>query len=292
MARAFVEAFEHAGVVTTPKHFVANVGEGGRDSYPIDHSERALMERYYPPFLASMRAGARSVMAAYNSVDGSPATQNRHLLTDVLKRDWAFPGFVISDASGTSGATVLHMTEANTASAATDAFNAGLDVVFQSSYGQQRPYLDAFQRGLIPTAVIDAAVARVLRVKFELGLFEHPYVDADRAAAENGSADHRALAREAARASIVLLKNDAGVLPLAKATRSIAVIGVDAEDARLGGYSGPGNQKARSSTGCGARPRTCPRFVTRPVPAASSASSTSCRRRSSRPRVAAGPSRD
>ncbi len=243
MARAFVAAFERAGVVTTPKHFVANVGEGGRDSYPIDHSERALMERYYPPFLASMRAGARSVMAAYNSVDGSPATQNRHLLTDVLKRDWAFPGFVISDASGTSGATVLHMTEANTASAATDAFNAGLDVVFQSSYGQQRPYLDAFQRGLIPTAVIDAAVARVLRVKFELGLFEHPYVDADRAAAENGSADHRALAREAARASIVLLKNDAGVLPLAKAARSIAVIGVDAEDARLGGYSGPGNQK-------------------------------------------------
>ena len=243
MARAFVEAFERAGVVTTPKHFVANVGEGGRDSYPIDHSERALMERYYPPFLASIRAGARSVMAAYNSVDGSPATQSHHLLTDVLKRDWAFPGFVISDASGTSGATVLHMTEANTASAATDAFNAGLDVVFQSSYGQQRPYLDAFQRGLIPTDVIDAAVARVLRVKFELGLFEHPYVDVDRAAAENGSADHRALAREAARASIVLLKNDTGVLPLAKAARSIAVIGVDAEDARLGGYSGPGNQK-------------------------------------------------
>ena len=244
MARAFVQAFERAGVVTTPKHFVANVGEGGRDSYPIDHSERALIERYYPPFVASIRAGARSVMAAYNSVDGSPATQNRHLLTDVLKRDWAFPGFVISDASGTSGATVLHMTEANTASAATDAFNAGLDVVFQSSYGQQRPYLHALQRGLVPMPVIDAAVARVLRVKFELGLFEHPYVDEDRAAAENGSADHRALAREAARASIVLLKNDAGVLPLAKSARSIAVIGVDAEEARLGGYSGPGNQKA------------------------------------------------
>ncbi len=241
MARAFVTAFERAGVVTTPKHFVANVGEGGRDSYPIDRSERALLERYDPPFVASIQAGARSIMAAYNSVDGTPATQNRHLLTDVLKGDWAFPGFVISDASGTSGATVLHMTEPNTAAAATDAFNAGLDVVFQSAYGQQRPYLDAFRRGLIPTAVIDAAVARVLRVKFELGLFEHPYADPDRAAAEANSDAHRALAREAARESIVLLKNDAGVLPIARSARAIALIGADADEVRLGDYSGPGN---------------------------------------------------
>src|SRR5688572_28031830 len=128
MADAYVRAVEAAAVVATPKHFVANVGEGGRDSYPIDHSERALIERYYPPFLASLRAGARSVMAAYNSVDGLPAHQNRHLLTDVLKRDWGFGGFVISDASGTSGATVLHMTEQSTATAAQRAFAAGLDV--------------------------------------------------------------------------------------------------------------------------------------------------------------------
>ena len=243
MAIAYVTALERAGVVSTPKHFVANVGEGGRDSYPIEHSERALIERYYPPFIAALGAGARSVMAAYNSVDGSPATQNRHLLTDVLKRDWAFKGFVISDASGTSGATVLHMTEASTATAAQHAFNAGLDVVFQSSYGQQRPYLDAFQRGLIPNDVIDAAVSRVLRAKFELGLFEKPYVDVPAAAAENGSAANRALAREAARASIVLLKNDPRILPIPKTISSIAVIGIDAEEARLGGYSGPGNSK-------------------------------------------------
>ena len=175
MARAYVSAFEKAGIVTTPKHFVANVGEGGRDSYPIEHSERALAERYFPPFEAALAAGARSVMAAYNSVDGLPAHQNRRLLTEILKRDWGFKGFVISDASGTSGATVLHMTEPNTASAAQHAWAAGLDVVFQSQYGQQRPYLDAVQKGLIPVETIDAAVARVLRVKFELGLFERPY---------------------------------------------------------------------------------------------------------------------
>jgi beta-glucosidase len=244
MGRAFVEAFEKAGVVTTPKHFLANVGEGGRDSYPIDHSERLLMERYLPPFDATVRqSGARSVMTAYNSVDGLPATQNPRLLNGILKRDWGFQGFVISDASATGGATILHRTEPNTPVAAQHAFEAGLDVVFQSSYGQQRPYLDAFQRGLIAPAIVDAAVARVLRAKFELGLFENPYVDVEEAARWNGHADHLALAREAARAGMVLLRNERGTLPLAKTLRAIAVIGVDATEARLGGYSGPGVQK-------------------------------------------------
>jgi beta-glucosidase len=244
MAQAFVGAFEQAGIVATPKHFVANVGEGGRDSYPIDRSERALDERYFPPFEAAIRkAGARSVMTAYNSVDGSPATQNRRLLNGILKRDWAFRGFVISDAAATGGATVLHMTEPDTPTAAKDAWEAGLDVVFQSSYPQYRPYWEAVRRGSVAPAVIDAAVSRVLRVKFELGLFEQPYVDPDRAASSNGSADHLALAREAARASLVLLKNDGGTLPLGPGVKSVAVIGRDAEEARLGGYSGPGVEK-------------------------------------------------
>jgi len=244
MGRAFIEAFERAGIVATPKHFVANVGEGGRDSYPIDHSERLLFERYFPPFDAAVRqAGARSVMTAYNSVDGQPATQNPRLLNGILKKEWGFGGFIISDASATGGATVLHMTEPNTPEAARHAFESGLDVVFQSQYGQQRPYLDAFQRGLIPVAVIDAAVARVLRVKFELGLFERPYVDAAEAGRLNGSAEHLALAREAAAASMVLLQNERETLPLARSLRRVAVIGVDAAEARLGGYSGPGVQR-------------------------------------------------
>ena len=241
MGRAFIEPFERACIVTTPKHFVANVGEGGRDSYPIDHSERLLTERFFPPFeTAVRRARARSVMTAYNSVDGAPATQNARLLNGILKKEWGFQGFVISDASATGGATVLHMTEPNTPVAAQHAFESGLDVVFQSSYGQQRPYLEAFQRGLIDPAIIDAAVARVLRVKFELGLFERPYVDPLEAARANGAAEHLALAREAARESIVLLKNERQTLPLATTVRRVAVIGADAAEARLGGYSGPG----------------------------------------------------
>lgn len=241
MGRAFVRAFEGAGIVTTPKHFVANVGDGGRDSYPIDLSRRMLEERHFSPFRSLVQeAGARSMMTAYNSVDGLPATQSGPLLNGTLKRDWGFTGFVISDAAATGGATVLHMTEASTATATQRAFAAGLDVVFQSEWPQHRPYLDAFRRGLVPDSVIDAAVARVLRVKFALGLFERPYADADSAAYWNGHAAHRALARDLARKSMVLLRNPNGALPLRRELGTIAVIGTDATEARLGGYSGPG----------------------------------------------------
>jgi beta-glucosidase len=171
------------------------------------------------------------------------------LLGDILKREWNFSGFVISDAAATGGATVLHHTEASTATATKDAFEAGLDVVFQSSWPQHRPYLDAFRRGLVADSIINASVSRVLRAKFELGLFEQPFVDADAAARLNNSPEHRALARTAARESIVLLKNDRGVLPLSRTVRSIAVLGADATEARLGGYSGPGVQPVSILTG-------------------------------------------
>jgi len=240
MARAFVSPFESSGIVTTPKHFVANVGDGGRDSYPIDVSPRLLAELHFPPFRAAIAAGARSVMTAYNSVDGSPATQNQWLLTTTLKQNWGFGGFVISDAAATGGSTVLHHTEASTATAAKHALEAGLDVIFQSSYEQHQSWLAAFRSGVISDSVIDAAVARVLRAKFGLGLFERPFAQPDSAAYWNGRAEHRALAREAARAAMVLLRNAGGVLPLSRGTRSVAVIGSDAAEARLGGYSGPG----------------------------------------------------
>lgn len=253
MARAYVSRFERAGVIATPKHFVANVGEGGRDSYPIEVSRRKLEEVYFPPFRAALEAGARSVMTAYNSVDGDPATQNRWLLSDKLKGEWKFPGFVISDAAATGGATVLHMTEVSTATAAKHAIESGLDVIFQSSWEQHRPYLDAFEHAGIPDAAVDSAVARVLRAKFQLGLFEHPYVDPDSAARWNGSAEHRALALEAAGKSIVLLKNERSLLPLSRTVRSVAVIGVDAVEGRLGGYSGPGNNVVSILDGLKAR---------------------------------------
>lgn len=240
MGRAFIRPFEAAGVITTPKHFVANVGDGGRDSWPIEASERQLRETWFPPFAMAVRAGARSLMTAYNAVNGVPASQNRYLLTEVLRERWGFGGFVISDAAATGGATVLQMTEASIATSARHALEAGLDVIFQSSWEQHRPWLAAFLDGSVPDALVDRAVARVLQAKFEMGLFEDPFI----VPAEAGAMDwsrHDALAREAAIEGAVLLRNT-GVLPIEAPRQRIALIGDDAVTPRFGGYSGSGRR--------------------------------------------------
>lgn len=244
MAVAFVREFEHIGIVTTPKHFIANVGDGGKDSYPIYYSERLLEEVYFPPFIACFtKGGSRSVMTAYNAIDGTPASQNEWLLTKKLKGDWGFKGFVISDANAVGGANVLHFTSPDVPMSEQQAVNAGMDVAFQTSIDHSKLFIPHFLDGGIDKQRIDDAVSRVLRAKFELGLFEHPYVTEADVREWGDTAGHRALARQAARESIVLLKNEGGVLPLKAGLRSIAVIGEDAVAARLGGYSGPGNHK-------------------------------------------------
>ena len=284
MGRQHVRAFESLGIITTPKHFVANVGAGGRDSYPIESSARELEERYFPPFKSLVQeAGARSLMTAYNTVDGTPATQSRLLLTDVLKGAWGFPGFVISDAAATAGATVLARTEASTATATAHAFRAGLDVIFQSSYPEHRPYLRAFADGVVPDSIRDAAVRRVLRAKLALGLLDDARIFPESAAYWAGHAEHRAVAREAARASLVLLRNAplrrgapdtlaARTLPWRTGLRRIAVIGADADTVRFGGYSGTGIapvsvlDAVRARAGAGATVRFA-RGATRLAPA-------------------------
>ncbi|MFH0991174.1 MAG: glycoside hydrolase family 3 C-terminal domain-containing protein [bacterium] len=244
MGVAFVSEFEKLGVITTPKHFLANVGDGGRDSYPIHFNERLLREVYLPPFLACLQwGGSRSIMTSYNSLDGSPATANDWLNNKLLKDEWKFAGFVISDACAVGGANVLHFTAKDYTEATARSISSGLDVIFQTSYDHYPLFIKAFREGKIDTKVIDAAVERVLRAKFTLGLFENPYVNAQDAARWNGRKEHRQLALEAARKSIVLLRNENQILPLKKNIRSIAVIGEDAAEARLGGYSGPGINK-------------------------------------------------
>lgn len=230
------------GLVVTPKHFIANVGDGGRDSYPIAFDRRTLEEVHFPPFRAAFDAGGLSVMTAYNSVDGVPATQNRWLLTDVLRSQWGFRGFVISDAAATGGATVLHFTEPDTPTAAKHAWEAGLDVVFQSNWSQARPYLQAVTRGMVASEVIDSAVARVLRAKFALGLFDDPYVNVELARALVERPDAGSLARETAEKSIVLLRNERHTLPFGAAVTRVALVGEDAAEGRLGGYTPGGAQ--------------------------------------------------
>ena len=244
MAVAFVSAFEKNGIITTPKHFIANVGDGGRDSYPIHFNERLLNEIYLPPFKAAIeRGGSRSVMTAYNSLDGSPSTANDWLLNKKLKKDWQFKGFVISDASAVGGANVLHYTAKDYPEAGKKSITNGLDVIFQTAYDHYKLFIPPFVNGAIKQERIDDAVARVLTAKFELGLFEQPYVSEQLAAQFINNTSNKILAKEAAQKSIVLLKNEKNILPLNKKIKSIAIIGMDATEARMGGYSGTGNGK-------------------------------------------------
>ena len=244
MAAAFVAAFEKRGVIATPKHFAANVGAGGRDSYPIADGERELRETEFAPFLAAVRdGGARSIMSSYNSWDGRPASANRRLLTGILKGEWGFRGFVISDANAVGGMYSLHLTADSYLESGRQAWANGLDVIFQSEIGHAALFSEAITRGLVDRARVDDAVRRVLRAKMELGLFEDPYVDPAEAERISGQPSHRALARKAAGDSLVLLKNDGRTLPLARTPGSIAVIGPDAVEARLGGYSRPGGRE-------------------------------------------------
>lgn len=239
----FVSSFENQGIITTPKHFLANVGEGGRDSYPIHWSKRYLEESHLIPFQKAFQQGkSRSVMTSYNLLDGRPSTANHWLLTEKLKKEWNFKGFVISDASAVGGANVLHFTAKDYDDASAQAINAGLDVIFQTEYQHYRLFIPPFLDGRISKERIDDAVARVLRAKFELGLFENPYVS-QKNIEELKKINHKPLAEKTAIESFVLLQNNNKTLPISEKYKKILVVGADAADARLGGYSGPGNKK-------------------------------------------------
>jgi beta-glucosidase len=243
MGVSFVSSFENQGIITTPKHFLANVGEGGRDSYPIHWSRRYLEETHLIPFEKAFQQGkSRSVMTSYNLLDGRPSTANHWLLTEKLKNEWDFKGFVISDASAVGGANVLHFTAKDYDDASAQAMNAGLDVIFQTEYKHYKLFIPPFLDGRISQQRIDDAVTRVLRAKFELGLFENPYVS-DKQIQELKKINHKALAEKAAAESFVLLQNINKTLPVPETMKKILVVGTDAVDARLGGYSGPGNKK-------------------------------------------------
>jgi len=239
----FVTSFENQGIITTPKHFLANVGEGGRDSYPIHWSKRYLEETHLIPFQKVFTQGkSRSVMTSYNLLNGRPSTANHWLLTEKLKKDWNFKGFVISDASAVGGANVLHFTAKDYDDASAQAINAGLDVIFQTEYQHYKLFIPPFLDGRISQERIDDAVSRVLKAKFELGLFENPYVS-NKDIEELKKLNHKPLAEKTAIESFILLQNNNQTLPISENYKKILVVGTDAVDARLGGYSGPGNKK-------------------------------------------------
>lgn len=242
MAVAFVRGVQQEGVVATPKHYAANfVGDGGRDSYAIHLSERLMREVYFPAFEAAVRqAGALSIMAAYNSYDGLPCSCNAWLLTQVLRGEWGFEGFVVSDYGSVVHVLEKHAVARDKSDVARRTLEAGLDVELPATDCYGLPLLEGIEQGTISKESLDTAVRRVLEVKFRLGLFDNPFVDEDEAERRANPPSHRELALQMARQGLVLLKNTGHVLPFSQDIRSLAVIGPQADAIRLGGYSWPG----------------------------------------------------
>ncbi len=231
------------GVMATAKHFVGySASEGGLNWAPAHIPPRELREVYLAPFEAAVRAAnLATIMPAYHELDGEPCSSSRRLMTEILREEWGFDGLVVSDYMGIDQLRNYHKLARDKADAARLALEAGMDLELPSidAYGQ--PLLDAVAAGEIPLALIDRSVRRMLTLKFAFGLFERPFVEPEAVPAVFDTPAQRMLAREIARKSLVLLKNEGNLLPLAKTLSSIAVIGPNADDTRnlLGDYSYP-----------------------------------------------------
>ena len=247
MGQALVKGFQGAGiehkntVISTLKHFAAyGVSEGGHNGGAVHLGKRDLYQEYLYPFKKAIDAGALSIMTAYSSVDGIPSTANRELLTNVLKGQWNFPGFVVSDLGSIEGLQFSHHIASAKETAAQFAINAGVDADLGGG-GFGESLFKAIQAGEVSERRLDEAVSRILRLKFAMGLFENPYVDASKVSQVIRSKQHEELALKIAEQSIVLLKNENGLLPLSKKLKRIAAIGpnADAQYNQLGDYTAP-----------------------------------------------------
>lgn len=243
MGVAMCKGLEQNGVVATPKHLVDNYSYGGRDSNVSDTSERALREVYLKPFEKCFKeGGAQSVMAAYNSLDGVPCSCNKWLLTDVLKEEWKWDGFVVSDYGGPAGVWNAHRMADSEAMGNAMSIRAGMDMVIPTNFIETTK--KAYEEGQLTEEEIDKAVLRVLTAKFRIGLFENPYVDEEMADQIVRCDAHKQIALDAARESIVLLKNE-GILPLKKhEIKKIGLFGPSVNVLPLGeNYTGPYGKK-------------------------------------------------
>ena len=228
-------------ILSTLKHFTAyGVPEGGHNGGFVNLGRRALFQNYLPPFKAAVKAGASSIMTAYNSIDGVPNSSNSFLLKTTLRNNWGFKGFVVSDLNSINGLTDIDQLAPTYTEAAALAMNAGLDSDL-GGHVFSEPLIAAVKKGLVKIERINEAVARVLTKKFEMGLFENPYTNPNLAKENVNDAKAVSLSKQVALESIILLKNQKNILPLSKNLKSIAVIGPNADNIynQLGDYTAP-----------------------------------------------------
>jgi beta-glucosidase len=226
-------------VFATAKHYAGHgTNEGGINTAPASFGERLLRQDYLYPFMVAMaEAKPYMVMPSYNELDGLPSHTNRWLLQRVLRQEWGFPGVIVSDYYAIKQLQERHLTAADLADAARQSLLAGVDLELPDPEAYAT-IVAQVKDGRIPESAVDASVAAMLRSKFLAGLFENPYVDVEKAVAASNTPEHQALALEAARQVLVLLKNDRNTLPLDRAkVKTLAVIGPNAKGVHLGGYS-------------------------------------------------------
>jgi beta-glucosidase len=246
LGRAMVKGFQGddlsspESVLACAKHFGAHSQPlGGRNTAPVDISERTLHTVFLPPFQAAIEAGAASVMAAYHDLNGVPCHASEQLLTHVLRAEWGFKGFVVSDWGGIEMLVDPHHVAGSHTEAVRQALVAGIDMHMEGD-GFTEPVLDLVRRGIIPETRIDQSVSRILTAKFCLGLFENRIVDLQTVPRILANEEHRAKDLEVARKSIVLLRNEKALLPLKKNLKSILVTGPMANNnALLGDWTAP-----------------------------------------------------
>lgn len=232
---------EPSRIVACLKHYVGyGAGEGGRDYNTCEISERTLREVYLPPFKAGVKAGAGTVMSAFNEISGIPASANRHTLTDILRGEWKFDGYVVSDW-GAIAELVTHGVADSNADAAHKAITSGVDMDMMGKiYISRLPQL--VREGKLSEEIVDEAVRRVLRIKYRAGLFSQPYIDAEVCKSVVLTNENLQIAREVARRAAVLVKNEKSLLPLKKDIKSLAVIGplADSQKDLLGTWAAVG----------------------------------------------------
>ncbi|MGS5021039.1 glycoside hydrolase family 3 N-terminal domain-containing protein [Paenibacillus sp. JJ1683] len=241
--------FSEHSVAATLKHFAGyGSSEGGRNAGPVHMGWRELLEVDLYPFQKAVEAGAQSVMPAYNEIDGVPCTVNAELLDDILRQAWGFDGLIITDCGAIEMLASGHDVAENGLDAAVQAIRAGIDMEMSGEmFGSH--LVEAVRAGKLEMSVLDRSVRRVLTLKYRLGLFDKPYVNAERAEQVIGQAEHIRLARQLATEGIVLLKNVNSTLPLPKTSKRIAVIGPNADQIynQLGDYTSP-QQRTRVVT--------------------------------------------
>jgi len=238
LGKEMIAALQKGGVVSTPKHFaVYSIPVGGRDGKTRTDPKvapREMRTLYLEPFrVAFTEAKALGTMSSYNDYDGVPVSGSRWFLTDLLRKEWGFEGYVVSDSEAVEYLSDKHKVAESYEDAVAQCVNAGLNIrtTFRTPESFVIPLRNAVRDGKISLKTIDERVADILRVKFRLGLFDSPYRgDAEEALRRVHSAENQALSLRAARESMVLLKNDGGLLPLPKSTKRIAVIGPNADE--------------------------------------------------------------